>query len=171
MKNRNKPTAKIALCALLFLNLCTTRAASPPAERPIMDAVVLTGLLHVDDNTNQDAVLRVEVNGVTQIAPVSETGRFELMLPAEADVVLHFELPGHLPKDVTVDTHHARDGDFRQRKRHLEFAVIMEPELPLRGLMYAGPVGAIGFDPGGGCVAISHNKKLVPAKHDAVMVF
>ena len=120
---------------------------------------------------HQDAVLRVEVNGVTQIAPVSETGRFELMLPAEADVVLHFELPGHLAKDVTVDTHHARDGDFRQRKRHLEFAVVMEPQQGLNGMVYAGPVGVIGFDEGGGCIAVSHNKSLVPANHNAVMVF
>ena len=171
MKNHSTPIKLFACATIMSTNICTMCAASPPSEPPVMDAVVLSGLLHVDDETRQVAVMRVEVNGVSQEALVADDGRFELMLPADADVRLRFELPDHAPKDVVIDTHHAQDGDFAHHQRRLEFAVVMELKQQLHGLTYAGPVGAIGFDPGGGCVAVSHNKKLVPAKRNAVMEF
>jgi hypothetical protein len=41
----------------------------------------------------------------------------------------------------------------------------------MAGFRYQGPVGSIGFDQGGGCLAIARDRKLVPARRQATMVF
>jgi hypothetical protein len=85
---------------------------------------------------------------------------------------LRFEKPGHVTKEVTVDTRHVQDGDFGgQRRRQVKLAVIMEQERFMAGLTYAGPVGNLGFEPGGGCVAVAHTRSVVPAKRRAAMEF
>lgn len=165
-------TLRINGLACAFL-LCAviTHAATPPSAPPISEAVVLTGWLHVEDYTMADVVVTVDVNGVATTSTVKENGRFDLVLPADAEAVVRFEKPGHLPKEVVVDTRHARAGDFGQRTRHVKFAVIMQLERHMAGLTYPGPVGTIGFDPQGGCTAISHDRRTVKAKRNVPMVF
>jgi hypothetical protein len=167
MEKRIIPHLKTGLCAILLSLTAASWAAGPPAE----EAVILTGWLHVEDHTMADVVLEVEVNGTTHVAPVSENGRFTVELPANTEATLRFEKPGHLPKEVVVDTRHARDGSAGQRTRRVNFAVIMELERRMGGLTYAGPVGSLSFDEGGGCLAVSHDPKRVPAKRQAPMVF
>ncbi|MBP7407870.1 MAG: hypothetical protein KA941_03845 [Flavobacteriales bacterium] len=168
MKNRNTIGWKLGLLAIILLiNLGNTRAATPPAD----DAVVLTAWLHVEGYTMADVTVAVEVNGTTEVGRVSENGRFTVSLPADAEVLLRFEKPGHLPKEVVVDTRHARDGEAGQRTRHVKFAVIMELERHMAGLTYPGPVGTLSFDNGGGCLAVAHDRNRVPAKRHATMVF
>ena len=171
MASRNNPALNIGLCTALFLNICTVKAASPPAKVAADEAVVLTGWLHVDDLTMTDVVVEVELNGTVQIAPVSANGRFTVTLPQNTEAVLRFEKPGHIAKEVTVDTHHMQAGGPTQRTRKLSFAVILELERRMGGLTYAGPVGNIGFEEGGGCVAVAHDRSLVPARRNAPMVF
>ena len=164
------PPMKSGLCAALLL-FAGLAVAHPPSHPPADEAVILTGWLHVEDLTMADAVVEVEVNGVTQIAPVNEQGRFTVTLPADAEVLLRFQKPGHLSKEVVVDTRHARTGEPGRKTRHVKFAVIMELERWMGGLAYSGPVGSIGFDPEGGCVAVEHDRKLEPAKRHKVMRF
>jgi len=171
MRTRNTHPLKAGIIALLLLNVCGTRAASPPLSLVAEEAVVITGWLHTEDFTVHETNVEVEVNGVLQIAPVTLNGRFTITLPTDAEVVLRFEKEGHLSKEVTVDTRHAREGEVGQRIRHVKFAVIMELERRMGGLTYAGPVGSLGFDAGGGCLAVAHDRNLVPAKRQAVMVF
>ena len=132
---------------------------------------MVTGWLHVEDLTMADVVLKVEVNGTTELATVSENGRFTVTLPAETEAILRFEKPGHLPKEVVVDTHNAQDGEPGQHTRRVKFAVIMHLVRHMGGQRYAGPVGSLGFDDGGGCLAVSHDQKLVPVQRQALMVF
>ncbi len=145
--------------------------ATPPGAPPADEAVVLTGWLHVEDYTMADVVLEVHVNGAVRTASVSETGRFTLSLPADVEAILRFEKPGHLSKEVVVDTRHVRDGSFDQRVRRLKFAVIMQLERHMGNWTYNGPVGSIGFEQGGGCVAVQHDRSLVPADRHKPMVF
>jgi hypothetical protein len=158
------------ISAALFLTLLT-HAATPPAGPPVREEVVLTGWLHVEDYTMEDVTVAVEVNGSLHVAPVSGTGRFTVTLPADAEAVLRFEKPGHLPKEVVVDTRHARDGNPGQRARRVKFAVILELERHMGGFTYPSPVGAIGFEQGGGCLAVTHDRTLVPPSNHKPMVF
>ncbi|MBK8340191.1 MAG: hypothetical protein IPK99_09495 [Flavobacteriales bacterium] len=174
MEKRIIPELKVGLITALFFPFGIAQAATPPSSPPAADsdeAVVLTGWLHVESLTMRDVIVEVEVNGTTQIAPVSEAGRFTVELPANAEVLLRFEKPGHLSKEVTVDTRYAQDGKAGQKKRHVKFGVIMELERWMGGLTYAGPVGSLGFEQGGGCLAVEHDRELVPAERRSPMVF
>jgi hypothetical protein len=171
MRTRTIPIQDAGLLAILTLCAGTADAAFPPATPPVEEVVILTGWLHVEDLTMKDVVLEVEVNGTTRTTPVSESGRFTVELPADAEATLRFEKPHHVPKEVKVDTRHAGDGGTGPRTRRVRFAVIMELERLMGGLTYAGPVGSIGFDQGGGCVAVQHTRQLVPAKRRATMEF
>lgn len=170
MTTRNTLTSTLGLLTASLL--CTSAyAATPPSEPAAAEAVVLTGWLHVEDYTMEDVLVEWEVNGTTSTAHVSENGRFTVALPPNTEVTLRFEKPEHLTKEVVVDTRNIRDGGFSEKKhRKVSFAVIMQLERRMGGLTYPGPVGSIGFEQGGGCLAVEHNKTLVPAKQGP-MVF
>jgi hypothetical protein len=166
------PRAPFLAAALLAL----FTAASPvyadfPAAPVEAGTVELTGWLHVDDLSFDLTTVEADVNGMVLFAPVSRTGRFSLTLPVNAQAVLRFEHPGHLPKEVKVDTHFAGDGAVGQHARHLTFAVVLERERHMAGLDYAGPVGTIAFEKGGGCAAITKDRKLVPSRRQKPIVF
>lgn len=146
-------------------------SATPPSAPPSEEAVVLTGWLHVESHTMADVLLEVEVNGTVRTASVSENGRFSVSLPAGVEATLRFEKPGHLSKEVLVDTRYSNDGNFEQRTRRLKFAVVMQLERHMGNWAYSGPVGAIAFEQGGGCLAVQYDHALVPADRHKPMVF
>jgi len=173
MEKRINSYLKVSLCAALLSNVGIALAATPPSTPPAAaaagEAVELTGWLHVEDHTLEDVVVSFEVHGVTQTARVSENGRVDLLVPANTEVTLRFEKADHLPKEVVVDTHYVSDGGQRS-SRKVRFAVIMQLERRMAGLTYPGPVGSIGFEQGGGCLAVTHDERLVPVEQ-APMVF
>ncbi|MBL0127265.1 MAG: hypothetical protein IPP83_07345 [Flavobacteriales bacterium] len=170
MKTRNTLARSLGL--LITVACANQLAIAAPPTRPSPEAVFLTGWLHVEDLTMADVVVTVEVNGVTRTGSVKENGRFDIVLPSDAEVLLRFEKPGHLPKEVTVDTRNVNDGGFAdQRIRHIKFAVVLNLERHMAGLTYGGPVGSIAFDAGGGCLAVAHDRTIIPAKRQAIMVF
>jgi hypothetical protein len=171
METRNIPYMKTGLVALLLLPAGIALAGAPPSDPDTEGAVVLTGWLHVEDHTMADVVLEVEVNGVVRYAHVAENGRFTISLPAGTEATLRFEKPGHLSKELLVDTRHSRDGAAGQRTRRVKFAVIMQLERFMGKWTYNGPVGSIGFEAGGGCLAVQHDCGLVPIKGNVPMVF
>ncbi len=160
------------LCTALAAISCSIVAITPPSGPPAPpagtaganEAVTLTGWLHVQDLNMQDVVVTVRVNGEQLTGTVTESGRFDVALPADAEAVLRFEKPGHLAKEVVIDTRHADAGELGRKKRHVKFAVILELERWMGGLAYAGPVGAISFDKDGGCLTVEHKKEMVPAR-------
>ncbi|MCB0765054.1 MAG: hypothetical protein R2815_05600 [Flavobacteriales bacterium] len=159
----------IGLSATLLL-FCTTKA-TPPVPPIAQETVILTGWLHVEDLSMKDVQLEVVVNGSSRFNAISETGRFVVELPTDTKALLRFEKPGHLTKEVIVDTHNSKDGEVGQHTRRLKLAVIMQLEKHMGGQTYAGPVGAIAFDEGGGCVAITHDRALVPTRRQKPMEF
>ena len=86
-------------------------------------------------------------------------------------MVLRISKPGHLTKEVVVDTHHVNDGGFDGKQRHVSCAVILQAKDHMAGLTYPGPVGTIGFDDGGGCMTVEHDRRLVPEHRQQVVVF
>ncbi|MBK9288438.1 MAG: hypothetical protein IPN38_12325 [Flavobacteriales bacterium] len=108
MELRKHLLPSAALVALLFATTTTALAEEPPATA---ESVVLTGWLHVEDLSFDLTTVEADVNGAVLYAAVSKTGRFTLNLPINANAVLRFEHPGHLPKQVLVDTHFADAGE------------------------------------------------------------
>lgn len=161
----------LSLAVGLFLVQPRTLLAEAPPRPDAASDVILTGWLHVEDYFMDDMVVRIEVDGTTRTAPVSANGRFEISLPADREVVLRFEKPGHLAKEVVVNTSHARQGEPGKRKRHVRFAVIMELERHMAGFGYHSPVGTIGFDQDGGCLAVEHHREKVPPSRHQPMEF
>lgn len=149
----------------------TAFAAHPPANRSDADDVILTGWMHVEDHTWRDATVSIELDGVSRTASVSETGRFELRLPANTEVVLRFEKPDHLPKEVVVNTAHARNGAIGKHRRHVKFAVVLELQRHMAGFSYHSPVGTIGFEKDGGCLAVTHKRDKIPPGRNKPMEF
>jgi hypothetical protein len=101
----------------------------------------------------------------------TDDGRFDLVLPADLEAVVRFEKPAHLAKEIAVDTHHSNVGDAGRATRHVKFAVILERESKNEGMVYAGPVASIAFDPDGGCLVVKRDGKLVKAKRKSTMKF
>lgn len=169
MEPKNPFILRGALCTMLALPAALAFAATPPH---VEEAVILTGWLHADDLTMTDVVVHVEMDGSTWSANVTEGGKFSITLPANAKATLRIEKPGHLPKEVTVNTHNVHEGEAgKQRVRRISFAVILDPVRRMAGLVYPGPVGGITFDQGGGCLAVAHDRKRVPARRQALMEF
>ena len=133
--------------------------------------MLLTGWVHVEDLSFDATSVELEVNGEVQLVPLTPTGRFDITLPAGTEAVMRFEHPGHLTKEVVVDTHNARAGAFDEETRHVRFAVILELTRLMAGFTYAGPVGNIAFDKDGGCVAVDHTPKLMVGRRNQPMVF
>ena len=94
-----------------------------------------------------------------------------MSLPAGTEAVLHFKSPGHLTKDLIVDTRYVNEGKFAKEKRHVKFAVVLELERHLYGFHYDGAAGNIGFDKEGGCMSVEHTRKLVVGRPNQTMVF
>lgn len=147
--------------ALLFSAMLMMPAlgSSPPVLPPTSAAAVqLTGWLHVDDLHMEDILVEVEVNGQLHYATLTAAGRFTVSLPADTEALLRFEKPGHLTKEVRIDTRHVRDGGRSDKPRKVHFAVIMEREEQAAGYLFQGPVGSIAFEQGGGCLAVGHHR-------------
>ena len=154
---------------LLFAGLGL--AATPATTLDSAIKVSFIGFLHVSDACMDDVVLAVDMNGVSQQVAISKTGRFIMDMPDNTEAVLHFEKPGHVAKDVTVDTHYAGMGWPGQGNRQVKFAVILHPERAMAGLQYPGPVGSIGFDPDNGSLTATHDLTVVPARRKGTMEF
>lgn len=160
------------LSGLMVAAVLTQSAhAGTPPEGPVLDAVQLTAWLHVEDLTMEGAIVELEVGGAVQRTTVQENGRFQVSLPSDVEAVLRFSKPGHLTKEVVVDTRHVNDGGFDGKKRHVDFAVILELERHMAGHVYPGPVGSLGFDEQGGCLTVEHDRRKVPAERRLIMVF
>lgn len=167
MLHRNHLLPALAACLLPF---SATQADPPPA--PLANSTVeLIGWLHVEALSFDQATVEVQVGGSVHTAPVSRTGRFDVLLPADAEVLVRFEHPGHLSKEVVVDTHHAELSHDGKGPRQLRMGVVLELEKRMGGLAYAGPVGRLAFDAQAGCVAVEHTRRLTPARRSKAVVF
>ena len=90
------------------------------------------------------------------------SGRFSLSVPAGSRVVLTFSKPGHLTKEVVVDTRNALVTPQAERtNRKVRFDVVLEPVRKRPGCKYDGPVGSLGFVNGSGTMKVKHTFSVV----------
>lgn len=165
--NRNamedRPYARWIAAQVCAAWLVFPALAGPPPGGS-QTAVHLTGWLHVEAEGFCNTQVEIEVNGVQFPVPVTRTGRFDISLPLDMEVLVRFAHPGHLTKELLVDTHHSRTGAPGKKERHLRFAVILKDEQSMSGFDYDGPVGNIRFDEQGGCTVIDHTLQLRPGR-------
>lgn len=135
------------------------------------EAVELTGWLHVDDLGFEQTDVQLQMNGASYYVPVSRTGRVDVALPVGVEAVLHFSHPGHVAKEITIDTRFAQAGEFAKHLRHIQFAVILEKDYFHEGIAYAAPVGTMSFDEQGGCLAVAHDNKIVVGRRSQSVTF
>ncbi|MBL0129640.1 MAG: hypothetical protein IPP83_19800 [Flavobacteriales bacterium] len=152
-----RPEAVLLAAALALLAL--TALSAPATTR---DEVVLTGWLQVEDHNAADIVLSAEVNDNCLYAEVEGSGRFSLSVPAGSRVVLTFSKPGHLTKEVVVDTRNALATPQAERtNRKVRFDVVLEPVRKRPGCKYDGPVGSLAFVNGSGTMKVKHTFSVV----------
>lgn len=158
-QKRRIATAPRFLPTLLVALATGSYAASPEP------AVRITGRLFIPDRSVNDLVLSVEVEDACLYAEVTENGWFTILLPKGALANLAFMKPGHLTKEVVIDTKSAFSGDRSvKRDRELEFDVVMVPEAKHPGQSYIGPVGSVGYANGSGLVRVRHDRRLSASK-------
>lgn len=144
-------------------------AAPPPAV--YKNQVALTAWLDVSDGNSLDVIVEVNVNGTKDWGRPDESGRVDLMLPADAMALISFRKPGHLTKTVSVDTHNMGAGDFKGKQRNLTFGVKLDAIENNEGLVYAGPVGVLAFNAANGDLVVEHDQQLVPERQQGTVVF
>lgn len=159
MNTQRRITVEAMLLLALFA-LIALGSVAAPAERTVR----LTGHLHTPVRTTADLILSVEVDGSCRYAEVSASGRFLVEVPSGATATLSFMQPGHLTKEVVIDTESAFAGSRAAKQdRRLEFDVVMEPEAKHAGQSFVGPVGSVGFIKGSGTVRVRHARQLSAA--------
>jgi hypothetical protein len=159
MEKRFHFSCEAALLTALFALLALSLLAAPASPGSIR----IAGQLYITDGHLSDAVLVVELEGEHCLAAeLDATGRFTMDLPLNSKVRLHFIQPGHLPKEVLVDTRNALNTPKAQREnRKVKFEVVLEAEEQRPGLKYDGPVGAIRFVNGTGTMKVLHDLRVV----------
>lgn len=165
MKTRNIPTLEaVALAALLAIaGLSLFAAPVPVSTPPAPEEVLFTGWLHVEDQNVNDLVLVVTVDEDRCLyAEVESTGRFTIMVPVGCRALLSFLKPGHLPKEIVVDTRNSMNTSKAQRNnRKVKFDVVLEALEKRPGRKYEGPVGSLSFVNGTGTMKVKHDLRVV----------
>lgn len=132
--------------------------------RDFPEEVVFTGWLRVEDRNVNDLVLVVEVADQCLYAEVLPSGRFIVAVPVGSKALLAFIKPGHLIKEVELDTRNSMANRKAMRaNRTVEFDVVLEPESKRPGRAYDGPVGSLAFNRGTGSTKVRHTVNVVAA--------
>lgn len=169
MRTQRPRNLNLVPAMLAFALMASTVSFAAPGN--LLDAVHITGWVHVEDLGFEKTRVLLHIKGEEHWVPITPMGRFDIDLPVGAEAVLRFEHPGHLAKEVVVDTHGANAGEFEDGTRRLRMAVILELERLMAGQKYAGPVGNIAFDKEGGCVAVDRTRRMVVGRTNEPMVF
>ncbi|MBS1937931.1 MAG: hypothetical protein JST38_13040 [Bacteroidetes bacterium] len=157
--------ATFLLMAGLLPNKPAMAVAPPDAPA---DFLALTAWMSSADGNVGNVLVEVDVNGVKDWGRPDADGRIDLLLPADAEAVIHFSKPGHLTKTVTVDTHNMQQGSFRGKRRAVSFGVELVPEAGSATAATPGAVGAIAFTPTSGALLVQGGQHTMPARRQKV---
>jgi len=141
--------------------------AVPPPDSP-QEFLALTAWMSTADGNVGNVLVEVDVNGTKDWGRPDADGRIDLLLPADAEAVIHFSKPGHLTKTVTVDTHNMQQGAFRGKRRAVSFGVELVPEGATAAAAAPGAVGLIAFTPADGALLVQGGQHTVPARRQKV---
>lgn len=165
MEKRLTLSCEAALLTALFALVGLSLFAAP-TPLVVRDEIKITGWLHAADGRMDDAVLVVELEGEHCLyAQLDVNGRFAFTIPVNAKARLVFLKPGHLSKEVEVDTRNALNTQRAERlNRKVQFDVMLESEEQRPGRRYEGSVGAITFVNGTGTMKVRHDLRVVAAE-------
>lgn len=148
--------------AIAMIAASTILPTNAEAGLGLPDEVVFTGWLRVEDHNVDDLVLVVEVAESCLYAEVLPNGRFTATVPVGSQARLAFIKPGHLTKEVDLDTRNSMSNSKAARaNRTVKFDVVLEPEAKRPGRKYEGPVGSLGFNKGTGSTRVRHTLNFV----------
>ena len=159
LRHQSRPGSLLAgLLALIGL-ACFVAAAQGAGN-----TVTITGHLHADDRSMEDAVVVVELGDDACLrSELTANGRFEFRVPVGAKARLVFVKPGYLTKEVELDTRNAMNTDrARKLNKEVRFDVVLEEALEHVNEMYLGPVGYIHFVNGTGLMRVRHDERMKP---------
>ncbi len=161
MDKRTNSTYLAALLTALFALLgLLAFAGTPPANAQL---VTISGKLFAGTADLSDALLVVELEEEQCLRSVLlHNGRFEFKVPLGAKARLIFLKPGHLTKEVLVDTRNALNTSrARKLNKNVKFDVVLESTEERKHQAYYGPVGYIHFVNGTGLMRVRHDERLV----------
>jgi len=159
-------TSNITAVAVAFASLMAHMPAVAETGREKSEEVVFTGWLRVEDRNVDDLVLVVEVADHCLYAEVLPSGRFIVAVPVGSQARLAFIKPGHLTKEIDLDTRNSMPNQKAARaNRNVKFDVVLEAESKRPGRSYDGPVGTLGFHKGTGTTKVRHTLNVVAADH------
>lgn len=163
MEKRSSLTFEAALMTAL-MSLAGIALCAAPLEAGADNEVTITGWLHADDQSLNDAVVVVELGDDACLrSELGANGRFEFKVPVGAKARLIFLKPGYLAKEVVVDTRNALNSDqARKLNKKVKFDVVLDEELQHLNEVYMGPVGYIHFVNGTGLMRVRHDERMVP---------
>lgn len=171
MKTRtNAPHIPWFIPFILVIILTFVASLTLHADAP--ENVVIRGWLFTEDHDMSDAQVVVVLNDESCVRSVLlKNGRFEFELPVGAKARLFFEKPGHLTKEVLVDTRNALNtARARKLNKTVKFDVVLEGVDEAAEKIYAVPVGRIGFVNGTGTMKVMHHVEMIPAPHQATLL-
>lgn len=154
------PMEAVVLAALLALMSLSMFAAPGTSGKEVL----VSGWLIMDAGNAHDVLVVVELDGeLCMPVKLRSNGKFSVALPAGSQAVMRFSKPGHLTKEVVVDTRNAaghQAQDYKATKVH--FGVELSAEEGNSHCGHAGPVGTVAFKRGTGAIAVKHHKRSLP---------
>jgi hypothetical protein len=178
MEDRRQFPLEAALLTALAALMCLGLFAEPGAHctRPSggcgTAVVEVDGWIEAKMERKEHLLVYVEVGDqLLRPSSISANGRFKLAVPAGSEARLHFSLPGHLAKEVVLDSRDMRHTDpcaTGYKPRRLEFGVRLEPDHKAPAQGYDGPVGTIGFTKGTALPKARHHKRYLPLVEEHV---
>lgn len=157
-----RASTHLRLAAFALIAACALSPIHAEAGIGLPEDVVFTGWLRVEDHNVEDLVIMVEVAESCLYAEVLPTGRFTVAVPVGERALLAFIKPGHITKEVELDTRYSMANNKAARgNRTVKFDVVLEPEAKRPGRKYDGPVGSLGFHKGTGSTKVRHNLSVV----------
>ncbi|MBV6406109.1 MAG: hypothetical protein IT228_07880 [Flavobacteriales bacterium] len=108
--------------------------------------VTFTGAVHMPDQELHAVRMTVSDGSETMDVMLGRHGSYSFHIPVNERVVLTLESPGHITKEVEIDTHGVPEANgLFARNVRVAFDLELERQPDDVLLCYAGPVGRISF--------------------------
>lgn len=157
METFTRPSTRKATTIILFMLVVLPFTASSQT----LKTVLIKGQVIVSDQvtTPVDLTMDVGEHSCDQVMLFGR-GKFEIEARDGERYEFRFEQAGSVPKTVTIDTKNV-EKKVGEKKRVVEFDVVLAPLDTVKPLHYAQPVGKINFHKSNGRSLVERNRQMV----------